>query len=260
MTSQMQSPEVRVTRMFFRVVNESATDDFAGAQPLSGRLGDWDFTLDNGALVAMPKEEFRSREAAKVDLEPLLREWAQAAFLTPNAFRIRFEYDRSDVEVLDPEPGAVFVFPESAVATVSVGTPTVVIGHRTFPSPDSTFRRTPLTDLLTERVRAFRDGRAELPAVAYVVLSALQTAFGSRAKCATALAVDRRVLDHLGRLSAQYDPEIGRKVEGEPKALTGQELAWLHAAIVRLVRRVGEHASGRPLSQIRLHDLPHLDR
>jgi hypothetical protein len=259
MSNPGQSPGFRVTRLFYRVINESAMDDFSHALPLSGHLAAWDFMLTDGMLEATPSEEFRSREAARADLEARLREWAQAAFLTPNAFRIGFAHDRSDVEVIDPQPGAVFVFPESAVGTITVGTPTVVIGHRTFPSPDPTFRRTQLTDLLSERLRAFRDGRAELPAVAYVVLSAVQTAFGSRAKCAAALAVDPPVLDTLGRLSSQYDPEIGRKAEGEPKPLTGQELAWLHAVIVRLVRRLGEHAAGAPLTQITLDDLPTLD-
>ncbi len=254
----MPTPEILVTRLVYRLVSESETDDFGAAEPLSGRLEDWDYALQAGVLEATPSGEFRSREAARADLEPRLREWCQAAFLTPNAFQIRFDYERSDVEVIDPPPGAVYVFPESAVLTLSMGTPTVVIGHRKYPAPDPTFRRSPLTDLLTERIRAFREGRAELPAVAYVVLSALQTAFGSRAKCAAALQVDYRVLHDLGRLSSQFDPVIGRKAEGDPKPLTGQELAWIHAVTVRLVRRLGEHASGRSLSPIGPDELPPL--
>ncbi|MEJ7696237.1 MAG: hypothetical protein WKF78_06370 [Candidatus Limnocylindrales bacterium] len=70
--------------------------------------------------------------------------------------------------------------------------------------PDDTFRRTPLTDLLSERLHALHDGRAELPAVAYLVLSAIETSFGGRKKSAATLFVDPRVLGNLGRLSSQF--------------------------------------------------------
>jgi hypothetical protein len=88
------------------------------------------------------------------------------------------------------------------------------------------------------------------------VLTALEQSFGGRKKCAATLAIEPTVLSNLGRLSAQFDPLIGRKAAGDQKALTGQELAWLKAAAVRLVRRVGEHAGSGPLVKITMADLP----
>jgi hypothetical protein len=153
-------PEIRVTRLVYRLVSESTTDDFGHAEPLDGHLDRWTFRLEGGLLDAIPSVEFRSREAAIEDIEPRLREWAQGTFLAPGAVRIRFDYERSDVEVVDPQPSNVFVFPEPARLTLSMGTPTIVIGHRFYPAPDPTFRSTPLTDLLTERLRAHQEGRA----------------------------------------------------------------------------------------------------
>lgn len=240
------------------MVNERVTDDFGSAAPLEDHLGGWSIRLQDGVLTATPAEAFRSRKLAREDLEQRLREWSQSAFLTADAFRFRFDYERSDVEVIDPDARNVHVFPEPARLTLTMGEPTVQRGHRTFPPPDTTFRRTPLTDLLSERLHALRDGRAELPAVAYLVLSAIETSFGGRKKCAATLFVDPRVLGNLGRLSSQFDPEIGRKAEGDPKPLAAQELAWLQAVVVRLVRRVGEHATGRPIRQMTLNDFPPL--
>lgn len=259
MAEPQPSPEFRVTRLIYRLVSETTTDDFGRAEPLEGDLDGWAFRLEDGILSATPSEEFRSRESAKAHLEERLREWSQAAFLSGSRFQIRFDYERSDVEAIDPPPNHVFVFPEAARATVSMGTPTIVLGHRAYPAPDPAFRRTPLTDLLTERLRALEDGRAELPAVAYLVLSALEQAFGGRKDCATALAIDLRVLDNLGRLSAQFDPQIGRKAQGDPKPLTSTELVWLKAVAVRLGRRVGEQGAGGPLPQITMADLPRLE-
>jgi hypothetical protein len=258
MSEANQSPEFRVTRLVYRLQSETETHDFSQAGPLDGHIGLWAFRLEDGLLSATPSGEYRSREAARANIEEHLREWSQSVFLSGNGIQVRFDYERSEVEVINPPPNAQFVFPESATITLSVGTPTIRIGHRSYPAPDPAFRRTPLTDLLVERLRALQDGRAELPAVAYLVLSAIEQAFGGRKACATALAVDPLVLGTLGRLSAQFDPVIGRKASGDQKPLTGDELAWLRAASPRLVRRVGEQASGAPLAQITMADFPNL--
>jgi hypothetical protein len=226
---------------------------------LSGSLGSFTFTLEHDELTAVPNVEFRDRQAARDALEPFLRDWEQAAFLTPNAHRIRFDYVHSDVEEVDPRPGAVTVFPETIVVTADVSAnATIVRKNPTYPAPAPDFVRSPVTDRLTERIRRLRDRAAELPAIAYVVLDTLEHEFGGtgsrRRNAAQALAVDEAVLDRLGALSSRADPDIGRKGGGDATPLSAQERRWIEEVIVRLIRRVGEHAAGLHLAQISLAD------
>lgn len=251
--------QYRVTALYYKFRSENAQDLFDEAAPLSGTIGSFDFRLDQGILTATPNVEFRDRQAARDAIEPLLRDWEQSAFVTPYAYRIRFDYERSDVEEVDPQPGAVTVFPETIVVKAGLSAnATIVRSNPKYPGLDTAFVRTPVTDRLTERLRRLRDREAELPAIAYVVLDTLEHEFGGtgsrRRNAAQALAVDEAVLDRLGALSSRADPDIGRKGGGDPTPLTPLEQRWIEEVIVRLIRRVGEHAAGATLAPISMSD------
>ncbi len=255
--------EYRVTALHYRFKSDVEHDKFDDALPRTGTLGHWDYTVESGLLKAVPGTEFRDRRRARDDLELHLRDWEQSAFLAEPRYRISFEYDRSDVEDVDPRPGAVNVFPDTLTVKLTAFPPTIIRGHRDYPEPDTTFRHTPLTDRLTERLRRVQDNEAELPAVAYFVLDSVEHEFGRpgsrirmREKAAATLNVDVAVLRKLGELTARPDPDIGRKSGGQPLPLTVAELTWIDAALFRVVRRVGEFAGGTALSRITMADLP----
>lgn len=256
-------PEYRVTALYYRFKSEVEEDGFEKAEAQSGLLGSFTYTLADGALKAVPSEEFRSRDDAKEAIEPYLRDWEQIAYLGSPPHRIKFIYERSDVEEINPVPGHVTVFPEGAVGFGSVLAAAVIArSNRAYPKPDPAFRRTPITDRLVERLRRVRGREAELPAAAYFVLTTLEREFGgpkgARGAAASTLAVDPKVLDHLGRLSSRADPDIGRKAKGDITPLNGAEVAWIMAAMALLIRRAGEHGGGGPLAPITLADLPPL--
>jgi hypothetical protein len=256
--------EYRVTALHYRFESELDHDRFDEAESQSGTLGDWTYTLESGHLTATPRVEFRDRRAARDDLESHLRAWEQGAFLSPERHQIRFEYDRSEVEDADPQPGAVNVFPDTITIKTQTFAPTVTRGNRSYPEPGSGFQRSPLSDRLVLRLKRLRDQQAELPAVAYYVLDTLEHEFGGdgarrRERAASVLGVDPGVLRKLGELTATPDPEIGRKAGSTPRALTAVEREWIDATLVRLVRRVGERAaSPEGLPRITMADLPPL--
>ncbi len=255
--------EYRVTALYYRFMSEVENDRFDDAEPQSGTLGDWEYSLEAGLLKAVPTAEFRDRGAARRDLEQYLRGWEQSAFLSPSRFRIRFEYDRSEMEDADPQPGSVTVFPDTLTLKMTAFAPTIVRGFRYFPEPDLHFRHTYLTDRLTERLRRLRDNEAELPAVAYFVLDSLEHAFGGtesgkRPRAAAFLDVDVAVLRKLGDLTSRPDPDIGRKSGAQSQPLTSAEREWIHETLVLLVRRVGEYEAGAVVSKIGMAGLPPL--
>ena len=253
----------RVLALYYRFTSEVDHDRFENATPNAGHLGEFRYELGSGTLRAVPFEEFRDREAARDAIEPYLRDWEQSAYLAPAAHRIHFEYERSDVEEIHPKPGNVTVFLEAAMGFgTAFGAVVITRENAAYPLPDPSFRRTPLTDRLVERLRRVRDREAELPAVAYLVLDTIEDEFGGarrkRASAAKALAVDEDVLNKLGALSSRADPTIGRKGGGDRTPLTSSETSWMDAVVTRLVRRIGEHATGGSLSQIGLNAFPPL--
>lgn len=255
--------EYRVTALYYRFTSETDHDTFVNATPWSGLLGAFDCALSDGVLKAIPTGEFRDRETAKEALEAHLHTWEQEAFLSPSTYRIRFEYERSDVEEVDPQPGNTTIFVEAIGVTASGFAPTITRGNRAYPSFDSLFVRTPITDLLTKRLRRTRDGGETWPAFAYFALSTIEEEFGTgggiaRRNAAKALVVDWAVLDALGRICDRRDRDIGRKAARNPAPIAASERAWMEVVVVRLIRRVGEHAAGNLLAPITMADLPPL--
>jgi hypothetical protein len=257
-------PEYRVTALRYRFDTENPDDHFDNAAPQSGVIGSFQYTLAVGVLRAEPTVEFLDREDAKAAMAPYLRDWEQSAFLAEPGHRIHFEYEGSEIEEINPMPGFKFAFAEEAIGLGTAHAAAAVSRENpSYPAPDAQFVRTPVTDRLTERLRRARDRETELTSAAYFVLSALEHEFGGpneyRSVLATTLAVDRAVLDKLGDLSSRPDPDQGRKGKGSnPTPLTANEMAWMRATMIRLIRRVGEHAAGGSITTITLADLPAL--
>jgi hypothetical protein len=256
--------EYRVTALHYRFESELDNDRFDEAVSQSGSLGHWSYTLEAARLTATPGVELRDRRAARDDLEEHLRAWEQKAFLFLQRHQIRFEFERAEVEDADPEPGVINVFPDTIALGLRAFAPTVIRGNSTYPEPPEGYARSPVTDRLVTRLKRLRDQRAELPAVSYCVLDTLEHEFGGegprrRERAAVALGIDPRVLRKLGELSATPDPDIGRKAGTDPRALTAAERGWLDAALMVLVRRIGERAANHDdLPVIGMADLPPL--
>jgi hypothetical protein len=108
---------------------------------------------------------------------------------------------------------------------------------------------------------AFRAGKEPLQSMAYFVLTLLESVAGNRQEAARSFSIDLSVLSTIGRLSStKGDSSTARKIKS-PKPLqelSGPEKQWLEQAIRRVIHRLGEHASGMPLTQIKLSDLPKL--
>lgn len=253
----MADPHVQALYYRFKSLND--LDTFENAVPLSGALGDFDFALDSAVLIVRPRSHFGDRESARDALEPYLRNWEQAAFLSAANHRIQFEYDHSDVVDRNPDPGNIVLYPDTIRLRLIAFDATVKRDNGRYPEPDASFAATPLTERLAERLRRVRDREAEVPATANYVLTALEREYGSRRDAAIALSVDYAILDTMGKLAASEDPNVGRKARGGvPSVLTAADLSWLHQAMVLLIRRTGELGAGAAIRRLSMSDLPKL--
>jgi hypothetical protein len=85
---------------------------------------------------------------------------------------------------------------------------------------------------------------------------------GGRRKAATRFGIAGPVLSMLGHLSSERgDVTTARKADAAARPLTSQEIRWLEAAVLAIIRRVGEVAaagSAVTLTQLTMADLPPL--
>ncbi len=219
------------------------------------------FSLHAECLTIDLVEHFPTQSEARAAVEPFLRGWEIEADLTGHFGAIRFKFAKADVVDRDPpKPGEPRTIHVGVASTIAVaGNITVQIGLRKYPEPPSAFRSTPEVELAYRRWIRFRDGKEPLPSMAYFILSLLEAAAGDRNNATATFRIDRRVLNELGRLaSTRGDGHSARKIRAGQQlgALTSSETEWMQQAVRLLVRRLGEHASGAPLKQISMTDLP----
>ena len=229
------------------------------APPVDFVLGDFDCHLDAGVLSARPTVHFASAEAAHAALEPLLHDWEAELELGLNR-RMTFESPGSHVVDRDPDAGAFHAVGLSDSLRLSDSL-TAHIESSVWPDPPTgRFRNTPFVGLLRIRRRDLADGREQLTALAYWLLTQAEQRFGGRQGAASALAVSSNVLSTLARLASQNDPEHGRKASSQPeKPLTPTELGWLRAAFDAVLVRAAEADSGHtPTSELTMANLPQL--
>lgn len=227
----------------------------------SNQLGNFD--LRGGKLTITPTEHFAEEDQARQAIEPFLRAWEIEKDLTSNIGTIRFKF--AQAEVIDrnpPPPGTPRIIRAkgSSLCVVSAKA-TLHVTCSEYPEPPPTFRTTPEVEMCYRRWMGYRNGKEPLPAMAYFVLTVFEQIAGGRDAAARVFQIDLAILQKMGDLtSTKGDEATARKVTaGKPlQGLTAVEQHWLETAVRRVIHRLGEHASGAPLTRIRLADLPAL--
>jgi hypothetical protein len=176
---------------------------------------------------------------------------------------IHFKFDRAEVIDRNPPP------PGSSQVIEAMGTSMSVAGgimsnHLTcsrHPQPPKTFHATSEVQHAYRRWLDYQLGKEPLQSMAYFVLTLLESLASNRQSAAHSFQIDEQVLQTIGRLSStKGDEKTARKAKAGIRfqKLSDSEKQWLEAAIRRVIHRLGEHASGAPLTPISLNDLPTL--
>jgi hypothetical protein len=251
-----------VERLLY-VINSDERIAYENPEPLTfenplGRFGTRD-----GKLLVEPVHHFADEAAARSIIEPFLRSWEIGTDLDSNPGTIRFRFLAAEVIDRDPPPPGADLNVQLKGESLSITGEIVktLITHRTYPPPPSAFEATVDVVYAHARWLDYRAGREPQQGTGYFVLTLIQAAAGTRKGAAKIFQIDEEVLNKLGELtSTRGDPRTARKVPrgGLYRPLTGAEPAWLEQAIRKVIKRLGEHASGATLTTITLRDLPQL--
>lgn len=254
----MRDPHVQT--MHYEISSEEGIS-YRDPEPLSfsNHLGTFD-TAENKLRIS-PAEHFADEEEARRAIEPFLRAWEIDADLRSNVGRIRFKFERVALVDRDPPPpGSSAVIHVKAASMVLLGgSVSIHVTHKKYPEPPKTFSATPEVQHAYRRWLGFRFGKEPLQSMAYFVLTLLESAAGGRQPASRAFQIDSLVLGTIGRLSSTRGDEGTARKAGpgiQFQDLSGAEKQWLEEAIRRVIRRLGEHASGASLTLISMSDLP----
>ncbi len=218
------------------------------------------FCLAEGKLTCEMKTHFSTAEAARAVVEPILRAWEVDADLRLTRGELRFKFEGADIIDRSPAPPGVthgcayMVLPGLMVS--GIGTVSLHVDRARYPEPPGTFRLDPDAESILLRYHGHLDGREPLPAMAYFCLTILEAKTGGRESAATAYRIEKAVLNRMGELtSLRGDRLTARKATGV-QPLTGQERAWLEAAVKMLIWRLGDTRTLSNLPVITMSDLP----
>jgi hypothetical protein len=227
----------------------------------------FDLKLENGILTVDMKEHFTTAGSADERLRPTLRAWEIQVGLFDGRDALKFEFDGSEIVDRNPPP------PGSAIAH-AVGVSEVLgvsdfqkaqVVRNQYPNPPTSFKASPLVELLWSRLQQHLDGKEFLTGTGFACLTLIEAQAssrkGRRKKASVQYKIHIDVLKKLGELTADVGDELSaRKFEAPStkRPHTPAEQDWILEAIKLLIARVGEYDfdPAAPLKQITLADLP----
>ena len=220
------------------------------------------FSLTEGKLTCEMKGHVATAEEARSVVEPVLRAWEVDSDLRWNRGQFRFEFDGADIIDRSPIPPGVVRGHASVLAGVgsisAVGTVSFHVTRAHYPEPPGTFRLNPDAESILLRYQGYLGGREPLLSMAYFCLTVLEANAGNRESAAMMYRVDKAVLRKVGELTTRRGDRLSARkaTAGHALPLTGEEGAWLEAALKTLIWRVGDTRDATALPLITLADLP----
>jgi hypothetical protein len=255
-------PDLRVEWLKYRLV-VPANVSYESPPAVRVAHQDFDGELMDGEFKCTMRSHYSAVDQARAVVEDYLRAWEVSAALKDGAPELRFEYADAHVIDRDPTPAghARVIFAAGAEMAILTGTVTVHVTRRAYPSPPTGFSASPIVETLWTRYRRYRDGGEPLLSMAYYCLTVIEAHCGSRNAASDKLRIESAVLSKLGELtSVRGDHSSARKASrtGAIASLTPAESAWIDHTVRALIKRMGEHAAGVSVNELRMSDLPGL--
>ncbi|WP_022669158.1 hypothetical protein [Desulfospira joergensenii] len=249
-----------VDKLHYRMVIKENVD-YDKAPPVTAETDAFKMTASKDGVVFTMKEHYATERDARVITDPYLENWRLLIGLKHGPDEITFKFDHTDIIDLEADPNATVIQCRTAGVVVFGVQATVHVSHIKFPDPPSGFVISPDVQTMYHRYMLYREGRDQLPSMAYLVLTVIEMTRG-RDRAAHHYGISKRVLDKLGTFCSRGDPQDARKApkDGAFVPLDGRAKAWVESAVKLIIERVGLIDGGTVgLEPITMADLPRLD-
>jgi hypothetical protein len=243
---------------------------FENPPPVEWETEAFHLRLEDGSARVEMIEHFATEEEARARVEPFLRTWEIEYGLWAGESEFWFVFQRAELIDRDPPPrptggGPVQLEGHDAGVSSEEASLTVRETRHSYHGPPQDFVVTPDVETLWNRWEGYLGGREPLQSTAYFCLTVIEAQAGGgkrrREKAARVLSLEPRVLDTLGHLTSDVGDDLSaRKFNPAGRPLSGQEEAWVEAAVRMVIRRLGQLAAdpARPLPILGMSDLPDL--
>lgn len=256
----MNDPHVE--KLIYRLELTDA-GSFVNPPPISGETDVFRLRLENETVTFEFKEHFASVSAARTVVENFQRAWELDDALRRGHPTIRFRYQESElIDRNPPPPGSPLEInlrgEVNAVGTVSAR---LTVSRSEYPAPPKDFGVSPDVETMWHRYVGYLEQHEPLQSMAYFCSTVIEKDFdkGKRAKAARKYNIDEAVLKKLGHLSSNKgDNKTARKATAIANPLSNKEEEWIKAAVLVIIRRVGELNTSSSLRHIEMGVLPEL--
>lgn len=250
-------PDLHVVSLRYLVQPEEGFS-YDNPPSISFELQEARFHLDAGILTCEMKIHCSDADTARDAVGPILRAWETDSDLRYNRGQLRFKFDGAEIIDRSPARTGSCVGVASGIATAADSV-SVHISSTCYPDPPPDFfRLNPDAETLLQRYYGYLDHHEYLPEMAYFCFTVLKKNSGGLGNAEAKYNIHGGVLRKLSELSSTRGDLQNARKAGAVRPLSGEEGAWLEAAVKMLIRRL---ADTRPLSglpMIRMTDLPSL--
>lgn len=249
----------QVIELYYRL-ETIKTVDFKAAPPIEGETTAFNYSLNNGKLTIKLKQHCSSVEEAQNLVDDFLRSWEIDDAIRNSRKRIEFVFD--NVKIIDPNnPNNIIIY-TGGVSLKIGGSGEMKSIYPRYPSPPNFFKISPDVQTLWQRYEGYLNNHEPLQSMANACRTFPISLAGNKKNAAQKFAIDIKVLNKLGELTAENrgDKKSVRKFKSgvSPRPLSPIENEWIKAALMAIIRRVGEIDAAASLPIITMHDLPKL--
>lgn len=253
-----------VVSLVYRIEHNESID-YSNAESLDRDEPGFRLSVMNGKARFEMKDHFSSFEEAEKAIAIYKRAWEFDAQLVigPDSFSLVLDRQASEIIDRSPTPGCVSV--RSVEWLLVTESAQITVSPPEYPAPPSDIIPNPDAETMHQRYLGHREGLEPLGSMANFCLTVLENSTGEqkkrRASAAEMYHVDKRVLDTIGKLTANKGGPEARKADGLGQDFSSRERCFLNQAVRALIRRVAEreHHLNGCLAKISMADFPSLN-
>jgi len=218
------------------------TIDFKSPPPIEGETASFYYFLNNEKLTIKLKQHCSSVEEGQNLVDYFLRSWELDDAIRNG--RRRFEFELYDAKIIDPKnPNTTIVYSQGVSLRIG-GSGKVKFIYPCYPDPPVFFRITPDVIDLWDRYERYLNNNEPLQSMAYSCLTFIEKCAVNRKNAAKYYKIDYKVFDIIGNFTGETrgDKKTVRKFKRDvsPRPLSPIENEWIRAALMAIIRRVGE--------------------
>jgi hypothetical protein len=249
----------QVVELYYRL-ETIKTVDFKSPPPITGETTPFYYFLDNGKLTIKLKQHCSSVDEAQKIVDDFLRSWE-----IDDAVRnggCRFKFKLYDAKIIDPNnPNARIIYTQGINLKLG-GSGEIKSIEPLYPNPPNLFKISPDVITLWQRYEVYLNNHEPIQSMANACRTFLISLAGNKKNAGQKFRIDIGVLRKLGELSSENrgDKKNVRKFKSgiSPRPLSPIENEWIKAALMAIIRRVGEIDAAASLPIITMNDLPEL--